>query len=897
MKKYFIYSYLLIVCLESLFFYFHYKDNKFHQQLILDSNMFYDYRISKELLDSKLRNIYLKHWDRYIIKKTLYNIGNGNKNAVTLLTTLYYTDFHEYKNLLKNIIFYDKNGKFITSAIQKDEKNIQLENYHKFIDKKEFFLEYTDKKEKNIVKLYSLEFQGSVVGYIKQVVAFDVFMRDFLSKYRFTLFNNPNKKDQVDNNLVILKPINQANLYFVLEDLQVGKEFLKLKSNLFLNIFFSGFFTLCILYIIYLSLKKEQFLRDEIKLQKEFFKKIINTSPNPVFVKDESGKYLLANEATAKLFKVDNPQMMVDKTNEELHLNINNKVLESLKKQEQNSLKLKQTQFKEVQKIGDQFYKFVHVPIFDFEYPTNKNMVIGYATDITSEIEKKNKLSQLNTQLKIDINDEVSNRFKINEKFKKIFNNIQNAMFVCKVDKSGILSDFIDINASGKIFLKRFTHFENKTPQEIFNGFQFQYNQKLNQFEMKKYSYILKIPHGDDNINFQVSCNIVFLNNDFHAVIFVQLIDNILKLKKEKKEKQVLLENIFKKAKSGIAVIDKDGEIKRFNKSFYETIGVSKTYFDSNNFFSLFRSNKQEDIKKEHYELFKTNKEFSKEYTFKVDNRVNVVASSTLIADSNDEKLRLFIFEDITKQKQLELEQYQNSRIIAQQAKMAEMGEMIGAIAHQWRQPLNAINAAAIRLNFASTLDLLDIHEVQEKTKFIEKQSLKMSETINDFMYFFTPSKEKQIFYLESIYKKIFDFLEPQLKNREITMSLERSDEITIFGFQNEFEHILLNLINNAKDAFENVSNLDNKYIKVIAYEEDLFNIIEVIDNAGGIPQDILNKIFNPYFTTKEEGKGTGIGLYMTKTIIDKHFQGSIEVSNNDHGAVFKLIIPKEQND
>lgn len=894
MIRYFQYGFFLIWLFVSILYFQNYIDEKKQKQLIFDSTMVHDYEMAKEFFNSQLRNIYLSYFHSYLIKKTLNSASNGNKESVDLLYTLYIKGYYKYKELLQNIVFYDKYGRELSSVTQIKKDELQLQKIKEIIQKNEFFFEYINRDSQFFIKVDPIEFQGSIVGYVKLAVNVDVFMKQFLSKYSYKIVDSLNQIDK-NENPIVFKSINGKTKLFILQTNALKKEFSKLLFDFQFNIFLSGLILFFIFYILYYAFKKEKNLKEEIKLQREFFKKIINTSPNPIFVKNVQGRYLLANDSMVKLFNIEDCNAMLTKTNQELQ--IEETIYKTLEQEESKALEEKNIVYKESQKIGQKYYKFVHVPIYDFEYPVNEEMILGYAIDITSEIEKKNELTRLNAQLKVDINDEVENRFKINEKFKKIFDNIHNAMFVCKVDKGGKLSEFIDINASGMIFLKRFQQYQNKTPNEIFNAFKFKYNEKFKRFEVKKYSYILKIPHGNENINFQVSCNIIYINNDFHAVIFVQLIDEILQLKREKKENQVLLRNIFKKAKSGIAVIDKEGIFKRFNKSFYETIGVTRSYLNDNDFFSLFDKSLKKHVEKEHKKLFEDEKELSGKYRLTTDKkRIEIIASSTLIEDSNGEAFRLFIFEDITKQKELEIEQYQNSRIIAQQAKMVEMGEMIGAIAHQWRQPLNAINAAAIKLNFTASLDMLNMEEIQEKTKFIEKQSLKMSETINDFMYFFKPSKEKEEFFLSEIYKKIFDFLEPQLKNREITMSLDNPKNISIYGFQNEFEHILLNLINNSKDAFDDMESISQKYINITAYSMNDINVVKVSDNAGGIPEKLLNKVFNPYFTTKEEGKGTGIGLYMTKTIMDKHFHGSIEVTNSDDGAVFTLVLPKENN-
>jgi len=894
MKRYFVYSYFIIWIFISFLYYQSYENNKRQQQLIIDTDVIHDFEIAKEFFNSKLKNIYFQYFDDFVIKKTINEINNGNIESINLLRTLAYTNFYNHKDFLQNVVFYDPKGLEILSIEDINHQNIKIFELKNFIKRDHIGFEYFNKNNKYLVKINPLVFQGSIIGYIKQVVSLDIFMERFLSNYSYKILKSSDK-NILDTNLISLEAINDKK-YFILKLFKRENAAQDLLVNFYLNVIFSGIILFGLLALIYNNLEKEKKLKEKIKWQKEFFKKVINTSPNPIFVKDKNNKYLLANNAMGKLFDYDDPEFMFNKTNEEL--DIGQKIINSLNYDEDKALHTKQIVYKNVQKIGEEFYKFVHVPIYDLEYPINEEMVLGFATSITPEIQRKNELAKLNTQLKLDIFDEMTNRFKINEKFKKIFDNIHDAMFVCKIDKKGTLSNFVDINASGTIFLNRFKQYKEKNPNEIFDGFRFKYNGDKKRFDIKKYNYIMKIPNGKENINFQVSCNIIYINNDFHAVIFVQLIDEIIKLKREKREKQILIENIFKKAKSGIAVIDMNGKVIRFNKSFYETIGVSEGYFTKNSFFHIFDPHNKQQIQKEHEELFKDELDLSNEYKFIINDKIiNIIGSSTIIEDSAGEKFRLFIFEDITKQKEFEKEQFQNSRIIAQQAKMAEMGEMIGAIAHQWRQPLNAINAAAIKLNFSASLDALEVNEVEEKTKFIEKQSLKMSETINDFMNFFKPSKSKEQFTLSLIYKKIFDFLDPQLKNRDISISLDNPDDIKIYGFQNEFEHTLLNLINNARDAFDDLEDEKEKNIKIVAYEEGSKNIIKIMDNAGGIPTNILNKVFNPYFTTKEQGKGTGIGLYMTKTIIDKHFNGLIEVTNSEDGAVFTLSFPKENND
>ena len=230
--------------------------------------------------------------------------------------------------------------------------------------------------------------------------------------------------------------------------------------------------------------------------------------------------------------------------------------------------------------------------------------------------------------------------------------------------------------------------------------------------------------------------------------------------------------------------------------------------------------------------------------------------------------------------KQLEILQYQN--------KMASMGEMIGAIAHQWRQPLTAISTSIQNLKY----DFKDGHLLDETfiKEYIEKnkKTIKfMSKTIDDFRSFFRVDKEKVDFNIKETTQSVVDMQLAQLKYHNILLTID-GDEFIYSGFQSEYQQVILNIINNAKDALiEN--NIENPIIDIKLEK----NIITIQDNAGGIPNDIINRIFEPYFTTKEQGKGTGMGLYMSKMIIDGNMGGELTVINNNIGAKFTIDFNK----
>lgn len=234
----------------------------------------------------------------------------------------------------------------------------------------------------------------------------------------------------------------------------------------------------------------------------------------------------------------------------------------------------------------------------------------------------------------------------------------------------------------------------------------------------------------------------------------------------------------------------------------------------------------------------------------------------------------------IEERKKIEAEKEQKEKLLAQQSKLASLGEMINMIAHQWRQPLTAISTAAINIKTKQDLDILDASTMDSILDDILSHTQKMSGTINDFLNFFKPAKEREYFTFRTAFEDTLKLIGAQLSARCIRLDFFGNCDIGIFGFKNELEQVLINILSNARDAFED-KQFDDKQIKVVCttVSEDTISI-EICDNAGGVDEEVLDRIFEPYFTTKETGKGTGIGLYMSKTIIQKSFGGDIKIAN-----------------
>ncbi len=235
--------------------------------------------------------------------------------------------------------------------------------------------------------------------------------------------------------------------------------------------------------------------------------------------------------------------------------------------------------------------------------------------------------------------------------------------------------------------------------------------------------------------------------------------------------------------------------------------------------------------------------------------------------------------------------QKEQEQLLIQQSRLASMGEMISNIAHQWRQPLNAVGLVIQNIQLAHEFNEIDDDFMKKSVNKVNFLTSNMSKTIDDFSNFFKPNKEKESFVLNTLVRKTLEMTESTLKHHEIEVKLNLDSTFEVVGFKNEFSQTLLNIINNAKDALlENEFN--NPKIEIDILKDDSYGIINIKDNAGGVPQEIIEKIFDPYFTTKEEGKGTGIGLYMSKIIIEKNMSGSLLVKNDKEGAIFTVKIP-----
>ncbi len=274
---------------------------------------------------------------------------------------------------------------------------------------------------------------------------------------------------------------------------------------------------------------------------------------------------------------------------------------------------------------------------------------------------------------------------------------------------------------------------------------------------------------------------------------------------------------------------------------------------------------------------------------------ISLGISSFIVKPMNMEKFFYAIDSEV---KKIHLKHIIEQHII-EQSKLAQMGEMIDAIAHQWKQPISAISLMAQAINYKIEIrGEISSQEVFEANELIQKQTNHVINTIDTFRKFFRPNQPTEVVLLSNLVDLVQTIMKNTLNSNYIELELHRGGDLEIECIKSEFIHVLINLVNNAKDAF-NEKNIENRFIMIEGLiTDDGEKIIKVIDNAGGIPDEIIKDIFKPHFTTKQQQNGTGIGLYMSQQILKK-LNGDINAQNVEtpygKGASFNLVLSERK--
>jgi PAS domain S-box-containing protein len=358
---------------------------------------------------------------------------------------------------------------------------------------------------------------------------------------------------------------------------------------------------------------------------------------------------------------------------------------------------------------------------------------------------------------------------------------------------------------------------------------------------------------------------------------------------------------VFDNTNDGIVITDKDANIIDINKAFTkntgyileEVIGKNPNLLKSGRHDENFYKKMWQSIKKEnfwHGEIINKNNNG--------DLYIELLTINRILTEDGEVKNYIAVFTNITKQKQQEKLLKEKEQILFQQSKMASMGEMLENIAHQWRQPLSIISTAASGIQVQKEFNILEEKNMDESLSLIVTTTEHLSHTIDDFRNFFKQDKEKVEFILAHAVEKSINIVKSKFQNRSIVIEEELTG-ITVVGFENELVQVIMNILNNSRDVLEKVV-IDDRVIIIKTFIQNDKAFLTIQDSGGGIPGDIIDKVFEPYFTTKHQAQGTGIGLYMSSEIVSKHMDGTIRVKNINFeyknkkytGACFSIVLP-----
>ena len=252
-------------------------------------------------------------------------------------------------------------------------------------------------------------------------------------------------------------------------------------------------------------------------------------------------------------------------------------------------------------------------------------------------------------------------------------------------------------------------------------------------------------------------------------------------------------------------------------------------------------------------------------------------------------KLKVYI-DIFEKRKQDEEQIAAKDKVLIHQSKMATMGEMIGVIAHQLKQPLNILSLYCNDVEDSYRYDEIDDKFIADFSKNTKEQIKFLSETIDGFRDFFNPSKHKRVFEIKDAINKSLTLMGNQFKVNEVKLDLSVSDE-KVYGVETELEQVILNILSNSIDAFKE-RKIENRQINIKVFTKEDYTVLIMEDNAGGVKEESLEKIFDPYYTTKSTGTGTG--LYMVKLVIKNSFQGDLKINNSDKGLRYIIALPQK---
>jgi PAS domain S-box-containing protein len=365
---------------------------------------------------------------------------------------------------------------------------------------------------------------------------------------------------------------------------------------------------------------------------------------------------------------------------------------------------------------------------------------------------------------------------------------------------------------------------------------------------------------------------------------YKQSVEEVKEAQKRTLEQKEEFESIFNYSQDSIAIIDLESNFLNCNSACIGFTGYSKDELLNLNYDKITETRDKQANLQEIQTVIKRGfiQNIEKEYVIKSGKHVNALISMSLLPDK--ERILLSI-KDITAAKMLE-----------SQSRLASMGEMIGNIAHQWRQPLSTITTAASGMDFESEMGTLTKEKIHYYTDGIEKNAQYLSETIDTFRDYIKENKELKSVIVQERIATVLQIIDASLKNHNIKIETHiEPDPVKVKMVAQELDQVIINILNNAKDILTE-KNIQNAWIKLELLKQGNKVVIRIEDNGGGIPEDVMPHIFEPYFTTKHQSQGTGLGLNMSYKIVTESLHGKLYARNSVNGARFFIEFPLESD-
>ena len=626
-------------------------------------------------------------------------------------------------------------------------------------------------------------------------------------------------------------------------------------------------------------------LEKELLIEKEkdliYYQTLIDNLPMLIWLKDKNSNFLAVNQSFANATTINEPSLIVGKNDFDVWSD------EKLAKKyvHDDKLVLKSGKSKLVkEKILDKdqikWFETFKAPVYNKE----KKLLgtLGYAKDITNKFIIEEKMKSQYEQLELEktklstivsslpdalwIKDADGKYLTCNKRFEDLYGAKQSEI-VGKFDK-----DFVDEKLAESFRENDIKAMKSDVP--------------LSNYEELTYS-----KDGHTEYSHTIKTKVMLNDGSIYGVLGISRdISEIKKYQDKIIEQKEEFETIFNFSKDGIAIIDLESNFLNCNESYCEMLEYPKEELLKKSCIELTVSEDKEKTKESLKKIINDNFiiNFEKKCLTKNNNIIYVNMSVSLLPD----KKRILI---VTKN-------ISDMKFIEEQSKLVSMGEMIGNIAHQWRQPLSIISTASTGVLFQKEYGLLTDKVLIDSMNSINNSAQYLSKTIDDFRNFIKNDKTEEITSIKDAIAFTINLTEASLKNNYINLIVNCEADMTIHAIKNELVQCFLNIINNAKDALVTSTKEENRFI-VIETKEVKNNLeLSIKDSAGGIPEEIIDRIFEPYFTTKHKSLGTGIGLSIVNKILRDKYLANVIVFNESftckdsiyYGACFKIIFNKE---